>query len=60
MKPKPTKKELAARTSISLPPELSRRLDEWVAVRGFENRSQALREMIHQQLADSTRRTATR
>jgi CopG family transcriptional regulator, nickel-responsive regulator len=51
MKAKPTKKELAARTSISLPPELSRRLDEWVAARGFENRSQALREMIHGQLS---------
>ncbi len=51
MKTKSKKRELAARTSISLPPQLSRRLDELVVARGFSNRSQALREMIQQQLS---------
>ncbi len=44
-------KDLAIRTSISLPRELIQQLDRMVEARGFRNRSQALREMIHSQLA---------
>jgi len=36
------------RISISLPPTVFNELDELVARRGFENRSQAISEMIHQ------------
>ena len=44
-------RELVERISISLPPPLARRLDELVEVRGFENRSQAIREMINRQVS---------
>ena len=46
----PNEKVLATRTSISLPPELSHQLDQLVTERGFRNRSQAVREMIHHEL----------
>lgn len=49
MKKTPPKNQ-TIRTSISLPQKLYDQLDELVATRGFRNRSQALREMIHQQL----------
>lgn len=45
------KREPAIRTSISLPRELVVQLDRLVVARGFRNRSQAIREMIHGQLA---------
>jgi len=45
------KRDPAIRTSISLPRELATHLDRLVAARGFRNRSQAIREMIHGQLA---------
>lgn len=45
------KNEPAIRISISLPPSLATQLDRLVEARGFGNRSQAVREMIHGQLA---------
>jgi CopG family nickel-responsive transcriptional regulator len=50
--PSPTQ---TIRTSISLPLQLYKQLDALVEARGFRNRSQALREMIHQQLARFSR-----
>jgi len=44
-------KTLSERISISLPAPLVRELDKLVVARGFHNRSQAVREMIHQQLS---------
>ena len=44
-------KKLSQRISISLPPELAGLLDQLVVERGFSNRSQAIREMINQQLS---------
>lgn len=41
-----------SRISVSLPEPLLRQLDSMVAVRGFESRSQAIAEMINQQLVE--------
>jgi CopG family nickel-responsive transcriptional regulator len=41
-----------SRISVSLPESLLRQLDSMVSVRGFESRSQAIAEMINQQLAE--------
>lgn len=41
-----------ARISISLPEELLRELDGMVVERGFESRSQAIADMINQQLTE--------
>ncbi len=41
-----------ARISISLPEELLGQLDGMVVERGFESRSQAIADMIHQQLIE--------
>lgn len=43
-------KALAQRISISLPSKLATALDEMVTERGFQNRSQAVAEMIEQTL----------
>lgn len=40
------------RISVSLPPAVFDELDRLVVSRGFENRSQAISEMIHQSLTD--------
>jgi len=45
-------KESAQRISISLPARLARGLDDMIARRGFHNRSQALAEMIEQNLIE--------
>ena len=45
-------KGLAQRISVSLPPRLAEGLDEMIASRGFHNRSQAIAEMISQQLVE--------
>lgn len=49
----------AIRMSISLPPSLADQLDRLVTARGFRNRSQAVREMIHGQLARYGRETGS-
>jgi len=41
-----------SRISVSLPEALLKELDWMVEVRGFESRSQAISEMIYQQIAD--------
>ncbi len=41
-----------ARISVSLPEALLQQLDDMVAERGFESRSQAIADMINQQLTD--------
>lgn len=43
-------KGTAARISISLPPRLAASLDTMIAERGFHNRSQAIADMVQQQL----------
>ena len=45
-------KSLAQRISISLPARLASALDEMVNERGFQNRSQAVAEMIEQTLVE--------
>ena len=45
-------KQTAQRISISLPPRLAAGLDQMVHSRGFHNRSQAIAEMIEQQLIE--------
>lgn len=51
MKPNQKKSaDLAQRISISLPARLATALDEMVAERGFQNRSQAVAEMIEQSI----------
>ena len=55
-----TSKALAQRISVSLPPKLANALEKMVVKRGFQNRSQAVAEMIerslitHQQEDDAT------
>lgn len=49
-------KEPIARISISLPQSLAAQLDDLVISRGFESRSQAITEMIHQQLLEQSHR----
>lgn len=44
------RKEGVQRISISLPAALARQLDALVQQRGFRNRSQAVSEMIHQEI----------
>jgi CopG family nickel-responsive transcriptional regulator len=45
-------REPVARISISLPPEVSRQLDELVESRGFESRSQAVASMIQESVLE--------
>jgi CopG family nickel-responsive transcriptional regulator len=45
-------RQLVSRISVSLPEALLRQLDRMVLARGFESRSQAIAEMINQQLAE--------
>lgn len=45
-----------SRISVSLPEPLLRQLDRMVAVRGFESRSQAIAEMVNQQLVEHQQR----
>jgi CopG family nickel-responsive transcriptional regulator len=45
-----TSKTLAQRISVSLPSKLATALDEMVESRGFQNRSQAIAEMIEESL----------
>jgi CopG family nickel-responsive transcriptional regulator len=46
------KKELAARFTVSLPPRLLTQLDGMVRAKGFDNRSQAVADMIRDRLVD--------
>jgi CopG family nickel-responsive transcriptional regulator len=48
-------REPITRLSISLPQSLATQLDQLVEARGFETRSQAITEMIHQQLLEQSR-----
>jgi CopG family transcriptional regulator, nickel-responsive regulator len=41
-----------SRISVSLPESLLRQLDSMVSARGFESRSQAIAEMVNQQLVE--------
>ncbi|NQY31709.1 MAG: nickel-responsive transcriptional regulator NikR [Coraliomargarita sp.] len=45
-------KATAARISVSLPPKLADSLDKMIAERGFHNRSQAIADMVQQQLIE--------
>lgn len=45
-------KLMASRISVSLPPLLAEALDKMIRERGFHNRSQAIAEMIQQQLIE--------
>lgn len=55
----PKKKLPVNRISISLPDELQSELDEMVASRGFESRSQAINDMLRQHLVEHKRQTGT-
>lgn len=46
------KKDTAHRISISLPSRLAEQLDDMIERRGFHNRSQAIAEMIEQQIVE--------
>ena len=45
-------RQVVSRISVSLPEDLLRQLDNMVLARGFESRSQAIAEMINQQLVE--------
>lgn len=47
---KTDQKQTASRISVSLPPQLAEALDKMIRERGFHNRSQAIADMIQQQL----------
>ncbi len=46
------KKETASRFSVSLPPSLMRQLDEMSGDKGYDNRSQAIADMIRAHLVE--------
>jgi len=54
------KKELAARFTVSLPPKLLQQLDALVRAKGFNNRSQAVADMIRDRLVDHFQEHPTR
>ncbi|MCX8155109.1 MAG: nickel-responsive transcriptional regulator NikR [Verrucomicrobiae bacterium] len=54
------KKELAARFTVSLPPGLLQQLDDWVHAKGFDNRSQAVADMIRDRLVDQLQESPER
>ena len=54
------KSEGVKRISISLPPSVFHELDQLVAKRGFENRSQAISEMIHQSATEHFQESGNR
>ena len=45
-------RQVVSRISVSLPEHLLRQLDGMVVARGFESRSQAIAEMVNQQLVE--------
>ena len=45
-------RQVVSRISVSLPEHLLRQLDGMVLARGFESRSQAIAEMVNQQLVE--------
>lgn len=45
-------RQVVSRISVSLPESLLRQLDRMVLARGFESRSQAIAEMVNQQLLE--------
>jgi CopG family nickel-responsive transcriptional regulator len=45
-------RQTVSRISVSLPERLLRQLDSMVLARGFESRSQAIAEMVNQQLVE--------
>jgi CopG family nickel-responsive transcriptional regulator len=45
-------RQVVSRISVSLPEHLLRQLDSMVLARGFESRSQAIVEMVNQQLVE--------
>jgi len=51
------KKETATRFSVSLAPTLLEQLDEMAAEKGYDNRSQAIADMIRSQLVEHRQRT---
>jgi len=51
------KSQLVNRISISLPEDLREELDSMVSERGFESRSQAINDMLRQQLVEHKRET---
>ena len=53
MNMKPEKKGLVTRTGVSFEPELLQKFDNWIAKRGFPNRSEAIRYVIREYLAQS-------
>ncbi len=52
------KHDLAARFSVSLPPELLRQLDAMISDKGYDNRSQAVADMVRDALVEHRQRSA--
>jgi CopG family transcriptional regulator, nickel-responsive regulator len=46
------KEDLAARFTVSMPPQLVRQLDRMIHAKGFDNRSQAIADMIRNELVE--------
>lgn len=53
------KKETATRFSVSLPPALLQQLDAMSADKGYDNRSQAIADMIRAELVEHQQRSDT-
>jgi CopG family nickel-responsive transcriptional regulator len=49
------KNKTVKRLSVSLPPDLSRQLDEMVRAKGYDNRSLAVADMVRDQLVEHRR-----
>lgn len=53
------KTDTATRFSVSLPPALLKQLDQMTAEKGYDNRSQAIADMIRGQLIEHREKTGT-
>jgi CopG family nickel-responsive transcriptional regulator len=53
------KKEKVSRFSMSLPPSLQRQLDEMSREKGYDNRSQAIADMIRDQIVEHRQKADT-
>jgi CopG family nickel-responsive transcriptional regulator len=53
------KQEQVSRFSVSLPPQLLEQLDEMAGEKGYENRSQAIADMIRAQLVEHRQKSGT-
>jgi CopG family transcriptional regulator, nickel-responsive regulator len=53
------KEELAARFTVSMAPQLLRQLDQMIRDKGYDNRSQAVADMVRNELVEHQQKSGT-